>query len=58
MAGHSAGAHLAACVMSTDFTHYGLDAAQPLTGAVLLSGIYDLKPIKLTYVNNPLNLTQ
>lgn len=58
VAGHSAGAHLSACVMTTDWREYDITSAQPLNGAVLLSGIFDLKPIQQTFVNKPLNLTQ
>ena len=58
MIGNSAGAHLSACMMTTDWSQYGVSVAQPLAGAVLLSGVYDLRPIQSTYVNEPLNLTQ
>ena len=56
--GHSAGGHLSACVMFTDWSEYGVKKEQPLSGAVLLSGIYDLQPLLTTSVNEPLNLTQ
>ncbi|KAL5483765.1 hypothetical protein EMCRGX_G020178 [Ephydatia muelleri] len=55
--GHSAGAHLAACLLATDWSQYGLGVF-PFSGAVLLSGIYDLTPIQQTYVNDPLQLTK
>jgi arylformamidase len=32
-------------------------SAQSISGAVLLSGVYDLRPLVDTYVNEPLNLT-
>ena len=46
VAGHSAGAHLAACLLRHDwYDDYGLDAA-PIAGACLLSGLYDLRPLR------------
>jgi arylformamidase len=47
-AGHSAGAHLAACVLT--------DKASPARGAVLLSGIYDLEPLRFTSLNESIGL--
>lgn len=55
--GHSAGGHLTACMLYTDWHRYGIDT-QPLSGAILLSGIYDLSPIRRSSVNRPLNLTK
>lgn len=50
IAGHSAGAHLAAMMCCADWSVYGQDLPrQLLRSAVLLSGIYDLKP--LTYIS-------
>ncbi|XP_043107789.1 kynurenine formamidase isoform X2 [Puntigrus tetrazona] len=54
LCGHSAGAHLAAMVLSTDWTQYGI--SPPIKGAFLVSGIYDLQPILSTYVNEPLKM--
>jgi arylformamidase len=53
-AGSSAGAHLLAMALST------APAAAPvrLAGAALLSGVYDLDRIRLTYVNDALGLTE
>ncbi|WP_354641417.1 alpha/beta hydrolase [Kitasatospora camelliae] len=50
LSGSSAGAHLVAMAL--------LDPAigPRVAGAVLLSGIYDLEPIALSYVNEPLGL--
>ncbi len=50
VAGHSAGGHLAATLAQTDWTAHGLPAAA-LAGAVPLSGLYDLEPIRLCYLN-------
>ncbi|MFM0392804.1 alpha/beta hydrolase [Paraburkholderia phytofirmans] len=55
IAGSSAGAHLAAMLISTDWQEYGLSAA-PFHAAVLLSGVYDLRPLVTTYINKPLGL--
>ncbi|XP_026523084.1 kynurenine formamidase isoform X2 [Notechis scutatus] len=53
--GHSAGAHLAAMVLSTDWAKFGV---QPnIKGVFLVSGIYDLEPITHTYINDPLHLS-
>ena len=48
-AGHSAGAHLAACALTES------DAS--LRGAILVSGIFDLAPLLRTTLNEPLGLT-
>ncbi|XP_071620789.1 kynurenine formamidase isoform X1 [Heliangelus exortis] len=56
LCGHSAGAHLAAMVLSTDWTEYGV--TPNIKGAVLVSGVYDLEPILHTYVNDALSMTR
>ncbi|NWU98406.1 KFA formamidase, partial [Upupa epops] len=56
LCGHSAGAHLAAMVLCTDWADYGV--VPDIKGAVLVSGIYDLEPILHTYVNEELNMSQ
>ncbi|XP_068007422.1 kynurenine formamidase isoform X4 [Melanerpes formicivorus] len=56
LCGHSAGAHLAAMVLSTDWTEYGV--VPDIKGAVLVSGVYDLEPILHTYVNDELNMSR
>ena len=53
--GHSAGAHLAAC-MITDAMHSGV--FDYLAGALLISGVYDLAPIARSYVNDLARMTQ
>src|SRR5438093_744351 len=42
--GHSAGGHLAAMLLATDWTPFGL-AREPIAGAVSLSGVHDLAPM-------------
>uniref|UniRef100_A0A671TNC4 Arylformamidase n=1 Tax=Sparus aurata TaxID=8175 RepID=A0A671TNC4_SPAAU len=56
LCGHSAGAHLAAMVLSTDWSQYTI--TPQIKGAFLVSGIYDLLPILSTYVNEPLKMTE
>jgi arylformamidase len=47
LSGHSSGAHLAACVLTSDGASEALPA-DIVKGAVLASGIYDLKPVRLS----------
>ena len=57
MSGHSAGGHLAACMLATDWR--ALDASLPedLVGAAYaISGLFDLGPLVETSVNNALHL--
>ncbi|XP_066056516.1 kynurenine formamidase isoform X3 [Chamaea fasciata] len=56
LCGHSAGAHLAAMVLSTDWTEFPV--VPDIKGAVLVSGVYDLEPILHTYVNDALNMSR
>lgn len=57
IAGHSAGGHLTAMLLATDWA--AVDPALPtipLKGACALSGLYDLEPIRLTFLNEVLGL--
>ena len=56
VAGHSAGGQLAANLMVTDWSRYGMETA-PLCGAALLSGVFDLSPLQNMYCNDSLHLT-
>ncbi|NWR49212.1 KFA formamidase, partial [Regulus satrapa] len=56
LCGHSAGAHLAAMVLSTDWTEFR--AVPDIKGVVLVSGVYDLEPILHTYVNDALRMSR
>ena len=48
--GHSAGGHLSAMCLETRWAEdYGL-APDPLAGAVLVSGIYDIAPLRYSYL--------
>jgi len=57
VAGHSAGGHLAAMLLATDWTD--VDPAlppHPVRGVCALSGLYDLEPIRLTFMNAVLGI--
>jgi arylformamidase len=55
LAGHSAGGHLTAMAMLTDWSRFGL-AGDPIAGGCALSGIFDLEPIRLCYLNKAVGL--
>jgi len=59
VAGHSAGAHLAAMLLSCRWKQVGDDLpAAPLSGALAISGLYDLEPVRLTpFLQGDLRLT-
>jgi arylformamidase len=56
VAGHSAGAHLAAMVHATDWTAEGLPELT-LTGGIGISGLYDLGPLRRTELQPALQLS-
>jgi arylformamidase len=56
--GHSAGGHLSACVVATDWTAHAPDAPADLVPAAYgISGVYDLAPLTSVSVNQDLRLT-
>src|SRR6266567_1220185 len=55
VAGHSAGGHLAAGLLSGDT---GREHAAPCAGIVAISGVFDLAPIRASYVNDAVRMTQ
>lgn len=55
ISGHSAGAHLAAEILATDWAARGVDTSG-LSGVTLISGIYDPAPAIRTSVNAQLQL--
>ncbi len=57
LSGSSAGAHLVAMLLLTDWTQYGLPKGV-VKGVCAVSGIYDLEPIRLSYVNEPLQMSR
>jgi arylformamidase len=59
VSGHSAGGHLAACLMATDWR--SADAALPqdlVKAAYAISGLFDLGPLVKTSINNALGLDE
>ncbi len=59
LAGHSAGGHLTAIAASTHWQSF--DAALPpeiVAGGVAISGLYDLEPIRLSYLNETVGLDE
>lgn len=57
-AGHSAGGHLAACLLATDWTNVDPELPDQLVPAAYgISGIYNLKPLTETSVNTALGLS-
>jgi arylformamidase len=59
VAGHSAGGHLAAMLLSCRWKQVGEDLPlAPLAGALAISGLYDLEPLRLTpFLQGDLRLT-
>ncbi len=55
--GHSAGGHLAAMLLATDWGAHGLPRAT-VRAALPVSGLFDLKPLLATTVNGPLGLDE
>jgi arylformamidase len=55
LCGHSAGAQLVAMLLATDWCALGIDP-DFIRGAVLIGGVYDLEPIRLSYVNDALGM--
>lgn len=47
LSGHSSGAHFGGCMVTTDWRKEGLPA-DVIKGALLCSGMYDLKPVRLS----------
>ena len=59
LAGHSAGGHLTAMLLTVDWSKR--DASMPLhlfRSAVAISGVFDLEPLTQTYLNDALRLTR
>lgn len=57
VAGHSAGGHLAALHLATDWTTYGLPK-HPIAGVIAISGIYDVAPLMHTSMNGDIRITE
>ena len=56
VAGHSAGGHLAACMAATDWSQFGVPADLVASG-LSVSGLFDLRPLLATPVNDDIRLT-
>jgi len=56
VSGHSAGGHLVAMLLATDWPQFGVPADVVKAGCAI-SGLYDLEPIRLCYLNDVLGLT-
>jgi arylformamidase len=59
VSGHSAGGHLAACLLATDWRAF--DASLPealVTAAYAISGLFDLRPLVGTSINTALKLDE
>jgi arylformamidase len=56
VSGHSAGGHLVAMLLATDWSALGAPA-DVVKGGCAISGLYDLEPIRLCYLNDVLALT-
>ena len=57
--GQSAGGHLAAMLLATDWPAFGADLPADLVkSAVSISGIYDLEPIRLCYLNDKVGMDE
>src|SRR5215471_18885195 len=56
ISGHSAGGHLVAMLMATDWVRLGTPH-DVVKGGCAISGLYDLEPIQLCYLNDVLALT-
>ena len=58
VAGHSAGGHLAALALATDWAAVDPDLLpDPVKGACAISGIYELAPLRLSYQQEVLKLS-
>ena len=58
VSGHSAGGHLVAMMLATDWPAFGAGLPADLVAAgCAISGLYDLEPIRLCYLNDVLGLT-
>jgi arylformamidase len=54
--GHSSGGHLCAVALTTDWQGFGL-ASSPVKGGICMSGMYEMKPIRLARSMSYVNLT-
>lgn len=57
LSGSSAGAHLVMMMLTTDWPRYGLPK-EAIRGACAVSGVYDLEPVRLSYVNDKVRMDE
>jgi arylformamidase len=57
VSGHSAGGHLTAMLLATDWPAFAGLPPDVVKGGCGISGLYDLEPIRLSYLNETLGLT-
>jgi arylformamidase len=57
VSGHSAGGHLVAMLLATDWPAFAGLPADAVKGGAGISGLYDLEPIRLCFLNEVLGLT-
>lgn len=59
ISGHSAGGHIVSMMMQTDWPSYGKGLPKDLIkGGCGISGVNDLEPVRLSFQNNDLRLTE
>ncbi len=58
VSGHSSGAHLGGCVVTTDWEREFGVPRDVVKGAVLVSGMYDLRPVRLSSRNGYMELDE
>ena len=56
VSGHSAGGHLAACMLATDWRAFDAALADLVPAAYAISGLFDLRPLVTTSINTALKL--
>jgi arylformamidase len=57
--GHSAGAHLASLVLNCDFENkYNIKNVSQIRGIIPVSGVFDLRPLIQTDINDNLGMSQ
>lgn len=57
IAGHSAGGHITAMMFATDWSDWNVPTSA-IKGGFAISGLYDLEPIRLNYMNPTLGFTE
>jgi arylformamidase len=57
ISGHSAGGHLVAMLLATDWAAFADMPRDLVSGGCAVSGIYDLEPLPLCYLNETLHLS-